>query len=465
MEMDIFLSERADVKFLEGKRADGKGRGGHGQSKQVKGKGKAFDAIDAEPAPPPTSKSADTGGLSMSKQQQVYFNKIREFVLHRKNGPSRIFFPPALPARDKKFIIGVAKDLGLQHGISLPEHDPGTSSSSSEEEMYPVPCLSLSWDEDDDEDDEESLEARKRVFKKYDAANVVDEAEIAKNLEIEAKQKVEMEFVEWKREYYKIDMTDDVAMHKIVHNYVEGLQWVLLYYYRGVPSWEWFFRYHYAPKITDLVNLHRFHPIVFDKGRPFLPFEQLMGVLPAASSAFIPECFRVLMTDPTSPIIDFYPTSFDLDLNGKKQDWEAVVKIPFIDEERLIKALRARENQLTKEEKRRNSHSHAWVFVCNPLAPYHYPSTIPSFPDIAHCTAVIAPFYINQPDQLYYGLVPGSRLGIDMLPGFPSMHTIPHTATLGFHGVNVFNTESLRESIIVSVQNRFEGKPIDEVAF
>jgi 5'-3' exoribonuclease 1 len=45
------------------------------------------------------------------------------------------------------------------------------------------------------------------------------------------------------------------------------------------------------------------------------------------------------MTEETSPIIDFYPTKFELDMNGKKQDWEAVVKIPFIDQDRLLKAM------------------------------------------------------------------------------------------------------------------------------
>ena len=45
------------------------------------------------------------------------------------------------------------------------------------------------------------------------------------------------------------------------------------------------------------------------------------------------------MTEQTSSIIDFYPTEFEQDLNGKKQDWEAIVKIPFIDEKRLLKAM------------------------------------------------------------------------------------------------------------------------------
>jgi len=44
-------------------------------------------------------------------------------------------------------------------------------------------------------------------------------------------------------------------------------------------------------------------------------------------------CFcKGLMVSDTSPVKDYYPIDFDTDLNGKLQDWEAVVLIPFIDE-------------------------------------------------------------------------------------------------------------------------------------
>ena len=41
------------------------------------------------------------------------------------------------------------------------------------------------------------------------------------------------------------------------------------------------------------------------------------------------------MVNDDSPIKDFYPEEFEADLNGKMQEWEAVVLIPFIDEVRM----------------------------------------------------------------------------------------------------------------------------------
>ena len=86
---------------------------------------------------------------------------------------------------------------------------------------------------------------------------------------------------------------DLAGRHKVVQSFIEGLHWVLEYYYRGVASWTWFFPYHYAPMISDMVNIEEFQ-VAFQQGQPFLPFQQLLGVLPSASHRLLPEPFQVL---------------------------------------------------------------------------------------------------------------------------------------------------------------------------
>ncbi|KAF8639701.1 hypothetical protein AX17_000963 [Amanita inopinata Kibby_2008] len=180
----------------------------------------------------------------------------------------------------------------------------------------------------------------------------------------------------YKERYYRqkfgVEPNDRAFIDKLTKSYVEGLAWVLHYYYQGAPSWHWYYPYHFAPFAANFVEVPNMD-IKFDIGQPFKPFEQLMGVFPAASRKHIPEAFQHLMIDEDSPIIDFYPSTFEIDMNGKKMAWQGVALLPFMDEKRLLDAMAIDYPKLSDEEVRRNRWGSNIMFASDehPIYPFY----------------------------------------------------------------------------------------------
>lgn len=203
----------------------------------------------------------------------------------------------------------------------------------------------------------------------------------------------------------------------------------------------------------------------FKLSEPFKPFEQLLAVLPAASKALLPNCFQWLMTSQESPIIDYYPLEFEQDLNGKQQEWEAVVMIPFIDEKRLLDARAPLEHKLNIDEARRNSHGPMMVvdYSADDLGPYPAPAY---FPTVERNHALARQVWRKEWDvpipKLRKGLMEGVKLDV-FFPGFPTLKHIRHTAKLQKAGVRVFEQSSRGENMMLSLEP--QGRPdIREVA-
>lgn len=90
------------------------------------------------------------------------------------------------------------------------------------------------------------------------------------------------------------------------------------------------------------------------------------------SRSHIPEPFQRLMIEPESPIIDFYPEEFDIDMNGKKMLWQGVALLPFIDPDRLLAAMGERYPELTEAEVFRNTMGSDVLFVSQDHPLYDY---------------------------------------------------------------------------------------------
>jgi len=437
--LEVLLDELADVEhlFFEAEFQDAKWISA-----------KRGDQDDNEPPPP------IRGPLRLTPAQKDIYKKIKKFFISplSQDPVTRrpLDLPSTLPARDRKFVQQLADDLHL-HWSSVDDEE-GNRFLRLE-----FPTNGSHEEAESSEEDEEAQLAVTRILKRYDNAKV--EEVTSEETRQDMKKKYDQKFHEWKDKYYQEKfgwgLDDEEHLRELTENYVQGLQWVLFYYYRGVASWPWYYRFHYSPMISD-VKKGLGADMNFQLGQPFRPFQQLMGVLPDRSKKIVPTVYHDLMTSKDSPIIDFYPRDFELDMNGKKMDWEAVVKIPFIEEDRLLSAMAPRDLLLTDEEKRRNDFGISLKFTYSPEVDYTYPSSLVGiFPDLPHCHCILNEFELPTMDGLepYVGLVHGVQLGAAALAGFPSLKTLPFTGSLGFHGVNVFQQDSRNESMVITLSD------------
>nr|CAB3489143.1 unnamed protein product [Digitaria exilis] len=155
----------------------------------------------------------------------------------------------------------------------------------------------------------------------------------------------------WKSRFYRekfdVERYNEVGKLKddMVQKYLEGLCWVLQYYFAEVPSWSWYYHFYYAPFASDLKGLSQFK-ISFTMDKPLKPFDQLMAVLPQERH------------------VD-HSLYLQIDTHGKRFLWQGIAKLPFIDEKMLVSATKTVENELKVHEMSRNTVRQDKIFMRN----------------------------------------------------------------------------------------------------
>ena len=135
---------------------------------------------------------------------------------------------------------------------------------------------------------------------------------------------VRCEYDCFKTQYYKkAQKVTGETREKLSEEYIKGIQFVVLYYTRGIPDWTWYYANPYAPFVDELSECSSI--ISFRKNtKPAPPFLQLLCILPPQNVRLLPLQMRNVVADKKS----YFPTTIDIDYSGKYSDWEGIPILP-----------------------------------------------------------------------------------------------------------------------------------------
>jgi 5'-3' exoribonuclease 1 len=172
-----------------------------------------------------------------------------------------------------------------------------------------------------------------------------------------------LNFRQYKIDYYRKKFGLEMNQLKaLCHKYIDGMDWVLNYYVNAIPDWMWFFPHLYAPFLSDLMDhVDDYTPCVFPITQPVDPFLQLLVVMPPTSKNLLPLAFHQLY-DNHSSLDKYFPATFEINVEGKRKEWEGIVELPLIhipDFEDVYKTLKSKFNE---KEQKRNIRGKSFVY-------------------------------------------------------------------------------------------------------
>ena len=165
----------------------------------------------------------------------------------------------------------------------------------------------------------------------------------------------------WRTSYYHYVFGDNSpdTIKRSCESYVDGLFWVVNYYFNQKACQEWYCHLHYAPTVHDI------HKYMFTLTTEDVPQKmkalaggsliqtksdgdivdrahlQLLLVLPPQSIDLLPENLRPLMTDIHHGCAHFYPHEFKVMTYLKHKLWECSPMIPHIDINKVVSFIRS----------------------------------------------------------------------------------------------------------------------------
>ncbi|MGL5357020.1 MAG: hypothetical protein ACRDAQ_10865 [Cetobacterium sp.] len=141
--------------------------------------------------------------------------------------------------------------------------------------------------------------------------------------------------IETYRKLYHNVKLRNVNKGTIILDYLKTVQWVYFYYSKHLtemPSWTWYYPYNYMLHAGDFkgntpLNILKFN---FLKSNPSHQHEQLLRVIPSKSRYLIPSYLHPEFDNISSSF-----TMFKVDRSGKREEWEALTIVDFVNPENI----------------------------------------------------------------------------------------------------------------------------------
>jgi 5'-3' exonuclease len=156
----------------------------------------------------------------------------------------------------------------------------------------------------------------------------------------------------WRMVYYHelFDNLNDTVTYDVCVNYLDGMVWLIDYYFHRECSRGWFYRYNYSPTILDLSNHFAGSSNMEEASRLRLADTeaddvtdtalQLLCILPPSSRRLLPAHYQSIMDDMTYGCVHMFPHQFNIHTYLKRYLWESHPDLPNSDVNCLKNAMR-----------------------------------------------------------------------------------------------------------------------------
>ena len=129
-------------------------------------------------------------------------------------------------------------------------------------------------------------------------------------------------------------------IREICRAYLRGLNFVIAYYAKKIPTYEWCYEYHYAPFMKDMyeyatsLTMSEWNELQQWTYKPALTLNQaLIGIISPKSFSVLPPSIQpLLINNQNHPL---FSDNFEVDYQGKMQDYEGVCILPNVPYESL----------------------------------------------------------------------------------------------------------------------------------